>query len=52
MKQSVDLLGTAFCDVDGTGYAGDFISYLDQATDHFKPLKIFSHSLLRLRPGK
>ncbi len=26
MKQSVDLSGTGFCDVDGTGYAGDFIT--------------------------
>jgi hypothetical protein len=31
MKQSVDLSGTGFCDVDGTGYAADFITYLDQA---------------------
>jgi ribosomal protein L11 methylase PrmA len=52
MKQSLDLSGTAFCDVDGTGYAADFIACLDQAADHFKPLKIFTHSLLRLRPGE
>jgi len=52
MKQSVDLSGTAFCDVDGTGYARDFITYLDQAADHFRPLKVFTHSLLRLRPGE
>ena len=52
MKQSVDLSGTGFCDVDGTGYAADFITYLHQAADHFKPLKIFTHSLLRLRPGE
>jgi hypothetical protein len=26
MKQSVDLSGTGFCDVDGTGYAADFIT--------------------------
>jgi SAM-dependent methyltransferase len=52
MKQSVDLSGTAFCDVDGTGYAGDFITYLDQAADHFGSLKIFTHSLLRVRPGE
>ncbi len=52
MKQSVDLSGTAFCDVDGTGYAGDFITYLDQAADHFRSLKVFTHSLLRLRPGE
>ena len=52
MKQSLDLSGTAFCDVDGTGYAADFITYLHQAADHFKPLKIFTHSLLRLRPGE
>ena len=52
MKQSVDLSGTAFCDVDATGYAGDFITYLDQAADHFRPLKVFTHSLLRLRPGE
>jgi SAM-dependent methyltransferase len=51
MKQSADLSGTAFCDIDGTGYAADFIAYLDQAADHFRPLKVFTHSLLRLRPG-
>jgi SAM-dependent methyltransferase len=52
MKQSVDLSGTAFGDVDGTAYARDFITYLDQASDHFGPLKVFTHSLLRLRPGE
>jgi len=52
MKQSVDLSGTAFCDVDGTGYAGDFITYLDQAADHFRSLKVFTHSLLRVRRGE
>ena len=52
MKQSVDLSGTAFCDIDGTGRAGDFITYLDQAADHFRPLKVFAHSLLQLRPGE
>src|SRR5260370_34116852 len=52
MKQSVDLSGTAFCDVDGTGYAGDFIAYLDQAADHFGSLKVFTNSLLRARPGE
>ena len=52
VKQSVDLSGTAFCDVDGTGYAGDFITYLDQAADHFGSLKVFTHSLLRARPGE
>jgi hypothetical protein len=31
MKQSVDLSGTGFCDVDGAAYAADFITYLDQA---------------------
>jgi len=51
MKQSPDLSGTAFCDIDATGYAGDFIAYLDQAADHFRPLKVLTHSLLRLRPG-
>jgi SAM-dependent methyltransferase len=51
MKRSADLSGTAFCDIDGTGYAADFIAYLDQAADHFRPLKVFTHSLLRLRPG-
>jgi SAM-dependent methyltransferase len=51
MRQSVDLSGTAFCDVDGTGHARDFITYLDQAADHFRPLKLFTHSLLQLRPG-
>jgi SAM-dependent methyltransferase len=52
MRQSVDLSGTAFCDVDGTGYAGDFITYLNQAAHHFDSLKVFTHSLLRLRPGE
>jgi SAM-dependent methyltransferase len=52
MKQSVDLSGTAFSDIDGTGHAGDFITYLDQATDHFRPLKVFTHSLLQLRAGE
>ena len=52
MKQSVDLSGTAFSDIDGTGHAGDFITYLDQAADHFRPLKVFTHSLLQLRPGE
>ena len=51
MKQIVDISGTAYCDVDGTGYAGDFITYLDQAADHFGSLKVFTHSLLRLQPG-
>ena len=52
MKQSVDLSGTAFCDIDGSGRAGDFITYLDQAADHFRPLKVFTHALLQLRPGE
>jgi SAM-dependent methyltransferase len=52
MTQGVDLSGTAFCDIDGTGNAGDFVTYLDQAADHFRPLKVFTHSLLRLRPGE
>jgi SAM-dependent methyltransferase len=52
MKQSVDLSGAAFCDIDATGHAGDFITYLDQAAGHFRPLKVFTHSLLRLRPGE
>jgi len=52
MNSSVDLSGAAFCDVDGTGYAKDFINYLDQARDYFRPLKVFSHSLLELRPGQ
>ncbi len=37
MKKSVDLSGTAFCDVDGSGYACDFITYLDQAGDQLRP---------------
>jgi SAM-dependent methyltransferase len=52
MKHSMDLSGIAFCDIDGTGHAGDFITYLDQAADHFRPLKVFTHSLLQLRPGE
>lgn len=49
MKQGVDLSGTAFGDVDRTGNAVSFISYLDEATNQFKALKGLTHSLLRLR---
>ncbi len=52
MKQQVDLSGSAFSDVDRSGCAKNFINYLDHATDHFGPLKTFSHSLLQLSPGR
>jgi SAM-dependent methyltransferase len=52
MKRNVDLSGTGFCDVDGSGCAEDFITYLDQAAYHFRPAKIFTHSLLHLGPGE
>jgi ubiquinone/menaquinone biosynthesis C-methylase UbiE len=51
MERRVDLSGTAFCDVDGSGHAEDFITYLDHAADHFAALKNYGHSVLRLRPG-
>ena len=50
MTNDNDLSGAAFGDVDGSGYAGDFINYLDHATDHFQPVKWFAHSCLRLKP--
>ena len=50
MKQ--DLSGTAFGEVDRTGNAVSFISYLDEATNQFKALKHSTHSLLRLRPNE
>jgi len=46
------LSGTGFGDVDRTGYAVSSISYLDEATKQFKPLKDSTHSLLRLRSGE
>ncbi len=52
MKQRVDLSGTAFGDVDQTGHAVSFISYLDEATSQFKVLKDSTHSVLRPRPGE
>jgi ubiquinone/menaquinone biosynthesis C-methylase UbiE len=52
MKQRVDLSGTAFGDVDRTGHAVSFISYLDEATSQFKTLKNSTYALLRLRPGE
>jgi ubiquinone/menaquinone biosynthesis C-methylase UbiE len=44
-----DLSGSAFADVDRTGHAASFISYLDQATNQFKTIKESARSLLRLR---
>jgi ubiquinone/menaquinone biosynthesis C-methylase UbiE len=52
MKHGVDLSGIAFGDVDQTGNAAHFISYLDEATNQFKPLKKSAHSLLQLRPNE
>lgn len=52
MTNDIDLSGAAFGDVDGNGYAGDFINYLDRATDHFEPVKRFAQSHLRLKPGE
>jgi SAM-dependent methyltransferase len=51
MTNDNDLSGAAFGDVDGSGYAGDFINYLDHATDHFRPIKRFAQSQFRLKPG-
>ena len=52
MTDDIDLSGAAFGNVDGSGYAGDFINYLDHATDHFQPVKRFAQSHLRLKPGE
>jgi len=52
MTNNIDLSGAAFGDVDRSGYAGDFINYLDHATDHFQPIKRFAQSHLRLKPGE
>ena len=47
----IDLSGTAFSDVDRTGYAASFIAYLDEAKGQFATVKSASYSLLRLRPN-
>jgi ubiquinone/menaquinone biosynthesis C-methylase UbiE len=47
----VDLSGNAFSEVDKTGYASSFVSYLDDAKKHFTEPKKASHSLLCLQPG-
>jgi ubiquinone/menaquinone biosynthesis C-methylase UbiE len=52
MKPKVDLSGTAFREVDETGNAASFISYLDQATDQFRAVKTFTHALLGLRSNE
>ena len=52
MTDEVDLSGAAFGDVDGSGFAREFINYLDHATDHFQPVKRFARSCLRLKPGQ
>jgi ubiquinone/menaquinone biosynthesis C-methylase UbiE len=52
MKPEVDLSGTAFGEVDKTGNAASFISYLDQATNQFSVVKTFTHGLLGLRPSE
>jgi ubiquinone/menaquinone biosynthesis C-methylase UbiE len=51
-KLNVDLSGAAFCDVDETGHAKDFIAYLDLASTCFRPVKRFALSLLQLEPGQ
>jgi ubiquinone/menaquinone biosynthesis C-methylase UbiE len=51
MENRHDLSGTGFGNVDETGYAASFISYLDTVSSHFKDIKIASYALLRLRPG-
>jgi len=52
MTNHVDLSGLAFGDVDGSGCAGEFINYLDNATGHFHPVKRLAQSYLRLKPGE
>jgi ubiquinone/menaquinone biosynthesis C-methylase UbiE len=52
MTDGFDLSGAAFGDVDGSGFAGEFINYLDHATDHFQPVKCFAQSRLQLKPGE
>ena len=52
MTNAFDLSGAAFGDVDGSGFAGEFINYLDHATDHFQPVKRFAQSCLQLKPGE
>jgi len=47
-----DLSGTSFCDVDGTGLRLRISSPTWIKGRSFNPLKIFTHSLLRLRPGE
>lgn len=51
-ERLVDLSGQAFCEVDNGPPAASFISYLDQATYHFREVKRFAHSLLQLVPGE
>ncbi|HEX7894418.1 MAG TPA: methyltransferase domain-containing protein [Terriglobales bacterium] len=51
MERRADLSGAAFCNVDGSGYAAKFVSYLDIAADQFASLKSFSYSVLQLRRG-
>jgi len=48
---SEDLSGTAFGDVDRTGYAQAFIPYLDAASQQFRSLKGSSHEALGLQAG-
>ena len=52
MVTKPDLSGTAFGDVDRTGHAAAFISYLDRAQVEFSSVKRTSYALLRLRPGE
>jgi len=52
VKAGIDLSGTAFSEVDQTGYAASFISYLDEAKNEFGKLKRASYSLLNLQPNE
>ena len=51
MSAGIDLSGIAFGNVDASGCAAEFVSYLDRATDHFQAVKQVAHGLLGLRPA-
>lgn len=51
MNLGVDLSGMAFGNVDASGCAPEFISYLDRVTDLFQPVKQLAQALLWLQPG-
>jgi ubiquinone/menaquinone biosynthesis C-methylase UbiE len=48
----VDLSGRAFSEVDRTGYAASFISYLDKARSQLGQVKSASYLLLGLQPNQ